>query len=130
VLSVGETMKRLERGVKEAREFFGIDPLYDVEIFASLGEGEAAQIDAGSAYLRCTIKVNLDYYQVNPQYIRRDMAHEVAHLVSNEIMQLRNRMPEEWREDDQPAGGMFEDAIETLTCRLERLYLRERPAKE
>lgn len=126
-LPPGEAMSRLEAAVAEARAFYGLDPLYLLEVRACLSAGEAACIDAGDGYLRSTIGVNLDYYQENPQVIRRDMAHEVAHLMSNEVMQLIRRMPEEWRDRDAPQGGLLADAVETLTVRLERLFLRERP---
>lgn len=127
MLSVGETMRRCEDAVKEAREFFGIDPLYILKVQATLSGGDVASIDAGDGYLRCSISVNINYFQNHPEVIRRDMAHEVAHLVSNEVVQLQKRMPEEWRDRNQVAGGMLEDAIETMTVRLERLFLRERP---
>lgn len=128
-LDAGETMRRLEAAVEEARAFYGIDPLYILDVrAASMSRGQAACIDAGDPYRRCTIDVDFDYYQENPELIRRDMAHEVAHLMSNELIQLWRRMPEEWQNRDAPQGGMLHDAIETLTIRLERLFLRERQA--
>ncbi len=111
----------------EAREFFGLDPLYILAVENTLSADEAACIDAGDPYRRCTISVNLHYYQTHPEIIRRDMAHEVAHLMSNDVVQLQRRMPPEWQDRDDARGGMLNDAIETLTVRLERLFLRERP---
>ena len=126
-LEAGETIRRLEAAVQEARDFFGIDPLYLLEVHACLDISQAAEIEAGDPYRRSWIKVNLDYYQQHPDIIRRDMAHEVAHLMSNEILQLQRRMPQEWQDKNAAPGGMLSDAIETLTVRLERLFLRERP---
>lgn len=127
MLDPGETFKRLEAAVVEARAFFGIDPLYIITLQATLDNDGAAGIDAGDGYLRCAISFSMDYYQRNPEIIRRDMAHEVAHLMANEVLQLQKRMPEEWQDKNAPAGGMFADAIETLTSRLERLFIRECP---
>lgn len=127
MLKAGETMRRLEEAVTEARAFFGIDPLYILTISATLDGSRSAQIDAGDGYLRNTIAVNLDYYQTRRDVIRRDMAHEVAHLVSNELVQIQRRMPPEWRGPDGLPGALLNDALETLTSRLERLFLRERP---
>lgn len=111
----------------EARQFFGIDPLYILNVRAILDGGQAANIDAGDGYLRATIGVSLDYYQEHPEHIRRDMAHEVGHLMGNEILSLISRFPDGWADQSTPHGGLFRDAIETLTVRLERLFLRERP---
>lgn len=126
-ITPAEAMKQLEAAVEEARAFFAIDPLYLLEVRAELREDQAAHIDAGDPYRRCVISVNLHYYQENPHVIRRDMAHEVAHLMSNEVLQLQRRMPFEWQDRNQAPGGLLGDAIETLTVRLERLFLRERP---
>ncbi len=125
MLDPGETMRRLEAAVDEARAFFGIDPLYLITLCATLDEHSAAGIDAGDGYLCCYINFSMEYYQRHPEDIRRHMSHEVAHLMANEILQLRNRMPEEWRDKDAVAGGMLNDAIETLTSRLERLFMRQ-----
>lgn len=126
-LDASETLRRCEAAVTEARAFFGIDPLYLLEVRPTLSAHEAAEIDAGDGYLRCHIGVSVNYYQENPDFIRRDMAHEVAHLMSNEVLQLQRRMPPEWRDREQAPGGLMADALETLTVRLERLFLRERP---
>lgn len=120
-------MRQLEEAVQEARAFFGIDPLYELKIVPNGAGGKAARIDAGDPYRRCWIEVDLHYFSEHPEVIRRDMAHEVAHLMSNEVLQVRNRMPAEWRDTEHVAGGMLADAVETLTVRLERLFLRERP---
>lgn len=126
-MTVAETMAKLEAAVQEARDFYGTDPLYDLKIVPNGAGGKAARIDAGDPYRRCWIEVDLQYFMDNPGVIRRDMAHEVAHLMSNEILQVRNRMPAEWKDTEHVAGGLLSDAIETLTVRLERLFLRERP---
>lgn len=125
-LEAGETIRRLEAAVTEARTFFGIDPLYVTPVRATLEANEAANIEAGDGYLYANINVSLDYYQRNPELIRQDMAHEVGHLLSNEILQLQKRMPEEWRDHQQAPALLMVDAIETLTVRLERLFMRER----
>ncbi len=127
MIEMGETKKRLEAAVEEARDFFGIDPLYIINLVATLDQDKAAGIDAGDGYLCCYINFSMHYYQTNPQDIRRHMAHEIAHLMSNEILQVRNFMADEWKDNQHLAGGMLNDAIETLTSRLERLFLRERP---
>lgn len=127
LLDVGETMHRLEAAVMEARAFFGIDPLYHTPVRPDKADG-AAEVRPSHGYLFAPIGVDVYYYQQHPELIRQDMAHEVAHLLSAEMVALNEHMPEEWQYGSQAAQGrMFKMALETLTVRLERLFMRERP---
>lgn len=122
-----DTMHRLEAAVEEAREFFKVDPIWTIEIRAEGAGSGAARIDASRAYLKAPIGVDLDYYQHNPEKIRRDMAHEIAHLVTAEIWQVWRHLPEDVQGDDTVTGRLMRDALEAATVRLERLFMRERP---
>ncbi len=126
-LDPSETMRRLEAAVVEARAFFGVDPLWVTEIRAEGAGTGAARIDASPAYLKAPIGVDLDYYQYNPEKIRRDMAHEIAHLITAEMWHLWRHLPADVQGDDNVAGKLMRDALEVATVRLERLFLRERP---
>lgn len=123
-LEAGETLRRLEAAVQEARAFFGIDLAWQTPVKADGSDG--ASIVAHVGYLDAPITVNLDFFQREPERIREFMAHEVAHIVSAEVNRLRSVLPPEYRDADTPAGRMFDDALECLTVRLERLFLRER----
>ena len=120
-----ETMKALEAAVMEARMFFGIDPIWDTPLVYDHDSGAA--ITADPAYLRGPIRVELDYFQRNPGEIREYMAHEVAHILSAELTRVRTMLPPEWNDATTPQGRIYNDAVESLTVRLEKLFLRERP---
>lgn len=122
-----ETLSAWEAAVAEAREFFGVDPLWRIEVSAGEVGGGAARIDASRAYFNAPITVDLDYYQFRPDCIRKDAAHEVAHLLTEEIWQLWRHLPDETSGDESLTGKLMRDAIESTTARLERLFLRERP---
>lgn len=124
-LDANETLRRFEAAVQEARDFFGVDPAWQTPVHAKASDG--AEINAHPGYLRAPISIELDFFQQNPERIREYAAHEVAHLLSAEINRLRSVLPDEYRDLDTPAGTMFNDALECLTVRLERLFLRERP---
>ncbi len=127
-LDANETMRRFEAAVAEARVFYGIDPLFDTPIYADGVPGNSSiQIKINPGYYHRPISVDLDYYQRNPHRIREDAAHEVAHLVSDELACIMQRMPPEWRDSGEPCAMLLIDALERLTVRLEKLYLRERP---
>lgn len=121
----GETLEALNVAVTEAREFFGIDPLYETPVLAD-GDG-AAKIDMEPGRFWRPISVNLDYYQRRPDQVRPDMAHEVAHLVTDELCGAMQRMPPEWSDDGEPLAMLMLDALERATHRLEAVFLRERP---
>ncbi len=125
-LEAGETVRRLEAAIEEARAFFGVDPMWNTPLLANTDGG--AHVDMKIGYLEAPISVNLDFFQKYPERIREYMGHEVAHLLSAEVHRLSAVLPPEYRDTDTPAGRMFEDALESLTVRLERLFLRERQA--
>lgn len=125
-LDANETIRRLEAAVLEARLFYGIDPLYDIPIRADKAEG-AAQIEIRPGYFFRPISVDLDYYQRSPHLIRQDMAHEVGHVVTDELACMFQRLPPAWADEDQPLAQLLVDAIERATVRLEKMFLRERP---
>ena len=125
MLEAGETMRRLEAAVQEARTFFGIDPLYETPVVYNHPDG--ASITADPAYLRAPIRVELDFFQREPERIREFMAHEVAHILSAELTRVRAMLPAEWLDATTPQGRIYNDALESLTVRLEKLFLRERP---
>lgn len=121
-----ETLRQCEAVVAEARAFFLIDPLYQTPVRAE--QTESAEIDFRPGYFFSVIMVNLDYFQKNPQLIRESMAHEVAHLASAELMAANALMPTEWQYGgDTPSAGIWTHALEALTTRLTRLFMRERP---
>lgn len=127
MLDASETMRRLEDAVADARQFFGIDPLFDTPVLAE-GAGSAnARIKICPGYYHRPISVDLDLYQRRPDKIRRDMAHEVAHLASDELTCMFQRMPPAWSDEGEPLATLLVDALERLTVRLEKLYMRERP---
>lgn len=122
-----ETLRALEAAVTEARTFFGIDPLFRTPVLAE-GAGDAAcRIHVSPGYFQRPIGVDLDYYQRKPEEIRRGMAHEVAHLATDELASIFQRMPPEWSDADQPLARLLIDALEKATVRLECLFMRERP---
>lgn len=125
-LDASETLRRCEAAVSEARAFFGIDPLWETPIYANHQGGAKITCDIG--YYHAPIQVELDWLQEKPHLIREIMAHEVAHIMSAEINRLRSVLPPEYRDRETPQGLMFHDAMETLTVRLDKLFLRERPA--
>lgn len=118
-------MRRFEAAVQEARAYFGIDPAWRTPVQAKASDG--AYVTAHPGYLDAPICIELDFFQRHPEKIREYAAHEVAHILSAELNRLRSVMPEEFQNKDAPAGRMFDDALEALTVRLERLFLRERP---
>lgn len=120
-------MRQLEAAVQEARTFFRIDPLFETPVWADKADG-GAHITIKPGYFHRPISVDLDYYQRNPQAIRSSMAHEAAHLVTDELASMFQRLPAEWRNDDQPLAQLLIDALEKATVRLEGIYVRERPA--
>lgn len=128
LLDATETLSRLHAAVAEARAFFGIDPLWNTPVFPE-GAGDApCCIKAESGYFHAPVSVDLDYYQRKPHLIRQDMAHEVAHLVTWEVVLAVRKLPEEFRDPrGGPMGEVIRDAIENATVRLERLFIRERP---
>lgn len=125
-LDASETLRRFEAAVTEARAFFGIDPLWQTPVRAGDVGGGAARIDADRSYLLAPITVDLNYYQTYPEKIRSDAAHEVAHLLTEEVWQVWRHLPEDVHGDDTLTGRLMRDAIETATVRLERLFVRER----
>ncbi len=125
-LEPNEAMRRLEAAVAETRAFYGIDPLVDTPVRADKSDG-AAQIEIRPGYFLRPISVDLDYYQRFPHLIRQDMAHEVGHLVTDELACMFQRLPPAWSDEDQPLARLLVDAIEKATVRLEKLFLRERP---
>ena len=124
-LDANETLRRFEAAVQEARDFFGVDPAWQTPVHAKAADG--AEISAHPGYLNAPIHIELDFFQQHPERIREFAAHEVAHILSAEVNRLRSVLPEEYRDTDAPAGRMFNDALECLTVRLERLFMRERP---
>ena len=122
----GETMRQLEAAVAEARAFFGVDPLFDTPILADKSDG-GVQMKISPGYYWRPISVDLDYYQTKPHLIREDMAHEVAHLMTDELASLFQRLPPECSDRDQPLAMLLVDAVEKATVRLEKLFMRERP---
>lgn len=118
-----KTLRQLEAAVKDARAFYGIDPLYETPVLADLS-GRTAQIKMIPGYFYRPISVDLDYYQRHPHTIREDMAHEVAHLVTDELACLIQRLPPELRDEGEPLAMLLIDAIERATVRMERLYIR------
>ena len=125
-LDPSETIHRLEAAVAEARTFFGIDPLFETPIRADKADG-GAHILIEPGYFFRPISVDLDYYQRNPHTIREDMAHEVAHLVTDELASAFQRLPPEFSKEGEPVAMLLVDALEKATVRLDRLFMRERP---
>lgn len=128
LLDASETLRRCEAAVAEARAFFGIDPLWAIPVFPE-GAGDApCHIKAESGYFNAPVSIDLDYYQRKPHLIRQDMAHEVAHLVTWEVVQAVRKLPDEFCDPKGgPMGEVIREAIENATVRLERLFMRERP---
>ncbi|GHG37467.1 hypothetical protein GCM10017784_34790 [Deinococcus indicus] len=122
--SASKTLRQLEAAVKEARAFYGIDPLYDTPVRADLSGGSSTQIRIEPGYFHRPISVDLDYYQRNPHLIREDMAHEVAHLVTDELACMFQRLPPELRDEGEPLAMLLIDALERATVRLERMFTR------
>lgn len=120
------TLRALEAAVKEAREFFGIDPLFDTPVRADKADG-GAHIFISPGYFHRPIGVDLDYYMKNPHTIRGDMIHEVAHLMTDELASALQRLPPEFSDEGVPVAMLLIDAIEKATVRCEKLMLRERP---
>lgn len=126
MLDATETLNRCQAAVTEARAFFGIDPLFRTPVKAEGAGNTTCRIHVSPGYFERPIGIDLDYYQQNPEKIREDMAHEVGHLVTDELASIFQRMPPEWRDADQPLARLLIDALEKATVRLERLFMRER----
>lgn len=123
-LDASETLARCEAAVTEARAFFAVDPLWDTPITAGAEDG--AHITCHVGYYHAPIQIELNYFQENPHLIRETMAHEVAHILSAELNRMRSFLPSEYKDADTAQGRIFHDALESLTVRLEKLFLRER----
>lgn len=125
-MDIGEAARRYEFAVNAARAFFGVGDEWEVILIAESPQGACSNITAELAYLRATIRFDVDYYQVHPQDIWRHAAHEVAHLVTVEAAHIRD-LYQEGMPDRETIHVKHTEAIERATVRLDRLFVRCNP---
>lgn len=126
-VSPEQVMERAGQAVHAALDFFAVSSDWKVEVRrGQLTDDMVASCHADTAYLRAIISLDVDYYCRRPGALWGDMGHEVAHLVTSELMDLLEDLPA-----DDPTRLRLRAAhrigIERATTRLERLFLRERP---
>ena len=124
-LTVEQVDARARSAIEAALLYFGIQGEQPVQFMHE----RPAEKDASASctyeadYLRATIRVDTDYYQCYPMCIWKDMGHEVAHLASKELMAFRAFLPEE----PELRRTVYTTAVEQLTTRLERMFVRDCP---
>ena len=114
--------------VRQAREFFVIDPAWKVYLKLGQLQGDArALITITADYLYASITVD-PMASDDLAEVWGDVGHEVAHLVLADLENTRAFI-----EQDEAHGSMspldrsFRQGVERAVVRLERLWLRERP---
>lgn len=113
-------------GIEEARSFFQIPSEIKIVLMnESPGNMDAnADVRWTASILTGTIRYDMQHLQNFPEKIWPAAAHEVAHLMSRELMALKDS----YAQREKPFGKPFEveyvEAIEIMTTRLEHLFLR------
>lgn len=114
-----------ERAVEAALTYFGQrNADFTVTLLAESPEGDAsATCNVDLSYLRATIRYSPDYHSEHPELIWGTLGHEVAHLVSRELCDLRGRLTKR----DTLKHTQYTQGIEALTTRLQRMFERDVP---
>ncbi len=122
-LSLDETEKHFKLGIEKAREFFQVPD--EIKIILSprhSPEDVAADIEWDATSLRGRIRVNIYKLSSGEEDIWETAGHEVAHMVSRELLAMRNRKSFPAEIEDE-----FMEYLEMCTIRLEQLFLRHCP---
>ena len=109
--------------VGEALEFFSIDSAWNVSILTGCTE-DGAYVHFTPRYLQADISFNPEYFRKNPTEIRQAAVHEVAHIFLHKMQGFLYVLPQEYSEINHPFNRYYEDAIEEMTTRMERLFFK------
>lgn len=109
--------------VGEALEFFSIDSAWNVSILTGCTE-DGAYVHFTPRYLQADISFNPEYFRKNPTEIRQAAVHEVAHIFLHKMQGFLYVLPQEYSEMNHPFNRYYEDAIEEMTTRMERLFFK------
>lgn len=109
--------------VGEALEFFSIDNAWNVSILTGCTE-DGAYVHFTPRYLQADISFNPEYFRKNPTEIRQAAVHEVAHIFLHKMQGFLYVLPQEYSEINHPFNRYYEDAIEEMTTRMERLFFK------
>lgn len=120
-----QVMAHVNRAVEAAMTYFG-QQNGDFRVFVlaeTPKENAPATCSVDLAYLRANIRVSVDHYSEHPEVIWEQMGHEVAHIVSREMLALRPQLTKQ----DTLEDALFTHALEACTTRLERMFVRDVP---
>ena len=121
----------LEAAIPVAREFFLLDPRWDVRFHFVEESPQGLEVEVKAQYFKANIAcAPIIYDRVADLW--RDVGHEIAHIATAELITLERYLKAhlELDEEDSPPSllkAYFGDAIESVTSRLEAMFAKERP---
>ena len=127
-LTYKETFDLCKAYVSEAINEYGIDPAWTIDVDDSCTT-EGACVQFQPRYLRGTISMDVRFYMLNPEEIREDAYHEVAHIFLNKIHGFLEVLPPEYSEEGHPFQQYYVDAVEETTTRISKYLLKCLDAK-
>lgn len=129
-ITLDETEKLFEAGIAEARKFFLIPEEIKIILMNESPADRNANADMRwtASILTGTIRYDMQHLQLFPEKIWPAVGHEVAHLVSRELIGLRDSYAEREKPFGKPFDVEYVEAVEQLTSRLEHLFLRHVPS--
>lgn len=107
--------------VKQARDFFCLDPAWNITVKDDKDETQAS-VTFFPRYLEACINYCLPYYRDNPHEIKETAGHEVAHIFLSRIHLFMGMLPDEYSDESHPFLIYYKDACEEATTRLSRLF--------
>ena len=121
-----QILKIAHEGMKVAREYFVISPVWDIELATEKLTGNAAMRSwVTEGYWKAYIAIDTDAHKT-PAQVWRNIGHEIAHIAAHPIMTFEKVLR---------AGGKLSGETEELyvTCLeqtiavMERMWVRDRP---
>lgn len=129
LLTPDETRKHFELGIEKAREFFQVADEVEIRLINETPTDRSADasVQWNASSLSAVIRFDMDYLQRYSGDIWRSAGHEVAHLMSRELIAIKDRRDRAEQPFDRLLTDEWVEAIEMLTTRLHRMFLKACP---
>ena len=117
-----EILDIAQRCIAESRDFWTLDPIWQIEVELKDLENESAmEIEVNADYLRAWLRID-PMLMTSPEDVWRHTAHEMTHLVLAPLDLVRGSE----RRMSLPRILLWQNGLESVAVRLEAVFLRER----
>ena len=117
-----EVLAIANRCIAESRDFWNLDPIWQIELEFKPFDDSAAEIEVNADYYRAWLRIDMQQ-ATSPEFVWRHVAHEMTHLVLAPLDLVRGSE----RRMSLPRVMLWQNGLESTAVRLEAVFLRERP---